>query len=123
MSIIYFSICTLFLVSTISALRAPPVIYSAVIQNAQNTPIQCNIKWLKPEKDSLESQLFTVEKYKDVLTNEKLIDMGTWKARATIEEIRCGKLVLTAPFEGVTSPTINWHFVVEHDKIKSVGSN
>ena len=123
MSIIYFAICTLFLVSTALAIRAPPVVYSAVIHNAQNSPVQCHIKWAKPESDSLESQLVTVEKNKDVFTDEKLIDMGTWKARAIIEEIRCGELVLTAPFDGVTSPSTNWQFIVESDKIKSVKSN
>jgi hypothetical protein len=49
--------------------------------------------------------------------------MGTWKAHGTIEEIRCGKLVLTAPFDGVTSPKKNWQFIVESDKIKSVKPN
>jgi hypothetical protein len=109
MSIIYFTICTLFLVSTTLAIQAPPVIYSATIRNAQNSPIQCHIKWSKPESDLLENQLFTVEKNKDVFTDEKLIDMGTWKAHGTIEEIRCGKK--------------NWQFIVESDKIKSVKPN
>ena len=121
MSMIYFVIFTVFLASTISALEAPPVVYSAIIRNAQDLPIQCHIKWAKPGGDSLESELFTVKKNQDLLTDQKVLDMGTWKAHATIQEIHCGHLVLTAPFDGVTSPQTNWHFLIEADKIKSVG--
>jgi hypothetical protein len=121
MSTIYFAICALFLSSTVSGLRAPPVVYSAVIHNEQNTPVQCNIVWSKPSGHTLQSGLFTVEQKQYYLANEQKISMGTWEARATIQEIHCGNLVLTAPFDKVNSPKTNWEFLIQSDKIISVG--
>jgi hypothetical protein len=116
------AICILYFVSTISALSAPPDVYSAVIHNAQDSPIECNIIWSKPSDDTLQSGLFTIEQKQNYYTDEKTIDMGTWQAHAIIKEIHCGDLVLTAPFEGVESPKTNWEFTVYSDKIVSDGS-
>lgn len=121
MSIIHFTIGTLFVFMAVSALRAPADVYSAVIRNGQGKPVQCNVIWSKPTGQNLETGLFTVERDQPFLTNEKTVDMGTWTARASIQEIRCGKLVLTAPFDKVTSPTVNWKFLVQPDEILSVG--
>jgi hypothetical protein len=123
MSIINSAICILFLASTISALVAPPDVYSAVIHNNQNSPIECNIIWSKPSGHTLQSGLFTIETKQNFHTDEKTIDMGTWQAHAIIKEIHCGNLVLKAPFEGVESPKTNWEFVVHPDKIVSGRSN
>jgi len=123
MSIIYSAIYILFLASTISATIAPPHIYSAVIHNAQNSPIQCHIVWLKGADDKSQSDLFTIERSEKFFTGEKSIDMGSWQGRAVIDEIHCGDLALKAPFDGVNSPKQNWEFVVHPDEIKSGQSN
>jgi hypothetical protein len=119
MSIIYSVICILFLSSTISALVAPPVVYSATIYNAQNSPIQCNIIWSKSSGDTVQSDLFTIEKNNNYFINEKTTNMGTWHAHAVIQEIHCGNLVLTAPFAGVKSPKKDWAFTVYPNEIVS----
>ncbi|CAF2722895.1 unnamed protein product [Rotaria sp. Silwood2] len=121
MSMIYFTIWTLFLASTISASLAPRVVYSAVIYNAQNASIQCSVVWSQPSGSTLESGLFAVEKCDYYVVEEKTVDMGTWEAYAIIEEIHCGNLVLTAPFDNVTSPVKNWEFHVQPDEIVSFG--
>lgn len=46
--------------------------------------------------------------------------MGTWDARAVIDAIQCGDLKLNAPFKGVQEPSVNWKFVVQPDRIRSV---
>jgi hypothetical protein len=116
---IKFVICIVYIASTISALSAPPDVYSAVIYNTQDSPIECNIIWSKPEGLTLQSGLFTIENKQHFHAIEKTIDMGTWEARAVIEQIQCGDLVLKAPFEGVHSPKTDWKFTVHSDKIVS----
>ncbi|CAF4059095.1 unnamed protein product [Rotaria sp. Silwood1] len=118
---IYFTIWALFLASIISASSAPPVVYSAVIYNAQNSSIQCSVVWSQPSGSTLESDLFTIEKYDYYVVEEKTVDMGTWKAYETIEEVHCEDLVLTAPFNNVTSPLKNWEFHVHSNEIVSFG--
>ncbi|UJR10220.1 hypothetical protein I4U23_014433 [Adineta vaga] len=121
MSMIYFVLCALICATTISATLAPRDVYSAVIQNAQDKPIQCSILWSKPSGEGLESALFTVEHKQHYLASEKKMNMGTWEAHAAIQEIHCGNLILKAPFDKVTSPVQNWEFIVQQDKIVSVG--
>ena len=121
MSIIHFTTGTLFLVVAVSALRAPADVYSAVIRNGQGKPVQCNVIWSQLAGQTLQTGLFTVEKDQHFVTNEKTANMGTWTARASIQEIRCGKLLLTAPFNKVNSPTTKWEFLVQPDEIVSVG--
>ncbi|CAF2951682.1 unnamed protein product [Rotaria sp. Silwood2] len=123
MSMIYFTIWTLFIASTISTLPAPRVVYSAVIYNAQNSSIQCSVVWSQPSGSTLESALFAIEKYDYYVVEEKTVDMGTWIAYEIIEEIHCGNLVLTAPFDNVTSPVKNWEFHVQPDEIVSFGQS
>ncbi|CAF1237933.1 unnamed protein product [Rotaria magnacalcarata] len=100
---------------------APRDVYTAVIYNAQNKPIQCSIIWSQPHDLQQESAIFTVEKHDCQLTKEKTIGMGTWEARGVIKEIHCGNRVLAAPFYGVTSPQTNWGFRVESNEIVSMG--
>jgi hypothetical protein len=119
MSIIYVTIRTLFFVSTISALVAPAVIYSAVIHNDQNSLIQCKIIWSK--LSNLETSLFTVEKNNYYVVKENKFKNGGYEGHATIEEIQCGNLRLTAPFDKVDSPQNKWEFLVQSNKIVSVG--
>ncbi|CAF0821293.1 unnamed protein product [Rotaria sp. Silwood1] len=121
MSMIYFAIGTLFLASRILASLPPAVVYSAAIYNAQDSPIQCNVIWSQPSGPTLESGLFPIEQHESYSVKEKIIKMETWEANAIIEEIHCGKLVLKAAFDKVTSPQKNWLFRVEQDAIVSVG--
>lgn len=126
MSIIYSIVCIFFFASTISATvqrPAPPVVYSAVIHNEQNAPIQCHVVWSEASGGLQKSQLFTVEKLHKYIVDEKLESMGSWEARSVIEEIHCGTLVLKAPFDGVKSPKLAWNFFVQTDKIVSGRSN
>jgi len=121
MSIIYSAISILFFASTISAsirIVAPRDVYSAVIHNKQNSPIQCNIIW-SPSSSIFQNSFFTIEQNKNHFISEQQIDMGTWKARASIVEIDCGDLSLKAPFDGVNSPKTNWDFFVYPNEIVS----
>jgi hypothetical protein len=121
MSTIYFVICILFICSIISALPTPAIVYSGVIHNTQNSRIQCNIFWSTPANNSLLRDLITVEQNNYYVIKEKLIDMGSWTARGIIKGIRCGHLMLRAPFPNVRTIEINWEFRVEPNRIVSVG--
>ncbi|CAF1120476.1 unnamed protein product [Rotaria sordida] len=121
MLIIYSAICVLFLISTILSTPSPRIVYSAIIYNAQDSPTDCNIIWSQPSDSTLESGSFTIGRHEYYLVDEKEIEMDTWTANAVIKQIRCGKLVLDAPFDKVTSPERKWKFRVESDKIVSVG--
>ncbi|CAF2920068.1 unnamed protein product [Rotaria sp. Silwood2] len=119
---IYFVICTLFLAPRIFASSAPRIIYSAVIYNVQDSPIQCSVIWSQPPPDpTLESGLFTIEKHDYYIVKSKVIQLEGWEANGIIQQIRCGNLLLSAPFDKVTSPEKNWKFRVESDEIISVG--
>jgi len=120
MSTIYFVIYILFLLLTISARPAPTIIYSAVIYNGQSSTIQCNVIWLVPSGSMLQSDPFSIRKGNIYQVNERIIDMGTWEARAIINKIQCGNLVLNSPFKGVSAPSVNWKFLVQSDRIVSV---
>lgn len=121
MSMIYFVICILFIFSTSLALPTPAIIYSAVIHNTQNTQIQCRITWLTPGNETLQRDRITVNKNSYYVVNEKLVDMGTWTARGIIQRIRCGDLMLRAPFPNVHSVETFWEFRIEPNQIVSVG--
>lgn len=121
MSMTYKLVALLFLASAISAALPPRAVYSAVIENTQPQKIQCSITWSKSPNQPLETNLFTVERSQKHLAAEKEVSMGTWVARATIEKIRCGQMTISAPFDKVTGPSLNWRFIVRPNKIESVG--
>ena len=118
---LYYAICAFCSISMISAIRSPAVVYSAVIENAQDASIKCHVFWSKPLGDTLQSDILTVKKSEIYATKEKKFDMGTWTARGVIAKISCGNIVLSAPFDQVKSPSTNWRFRVESNKIVSVG--
>jgi hypothetical protein len=120
---IFFSLCILLLFSTISTLPTPAVVYSAVIHNVQGSPVECSIGWRTPSNNKLQKQSIEVQQNKYYTVNQKLFDMGTWTARGIITRIRCGDLVLRAPFPNVKKIEENWEFRVEPDAIVSVGSS
>lgn len=117
----YLSFLTLFCVSIISARPAPRIIYSAVIYNAQNSPITCSVVWSEPNDRTLESAPFTLGVNKYHLVEQKIIDMGGWEGSAIIRRINCGDLSLSAPFDKVNSPAKYWQFHVEENRIVSDG--
>ncbi|CAF1527474.1 unnamed protein product [Rotaria magnacalcarata] len=141
MLMIYSAIFTLFLTSRISALAAPPIVYSAVgvpptvnltlrapaivysavIYNVQRSTIHCIVFRSQPSGPILSSGTFTIKNEKYQLIKEVTYHMGTWTAAAIIEKIQCGNLVVNAPFANVTSPVQNWEFRVERNQIVSVG--
>ncbi|CAF2086677.1 unnamed protein product [Rotaria magnacalcarata] len=131
MLMIYFAIFTLFLTSRLPAaialatgsltVRAPAIVYSAVIYNAQRSRIHCTVFRSKPSGPTLTSTPITIGRNKYHLVKEVTYNMGTWTAAATIKKIRCGNLVLNAPFANVISPVKNWEFRVERNQIVSVG--
>ncbi|CAF1690095.1 unnamed protein product, partial [Adineta ricciae] len=116
MSITFFSLCAILCISAISAGIPPMVIYSAVIENQQDHPVQCSITWSKYPGDRLERTLFTVERQQEYFANEQRAKVDTMVVRATIEEIRCGDLVLKAPL-GVTKPFVTWRFAIRQNAI------
>jgi hypothetical protein len=121
---IYFNILLLFIFTTIFAmprLPSPRVVYSAVIYNKQDSPVDCNILWLTPLSATLDSSLLTVGVNNYYAVNETTANMGSWTARKIIQSIHCGGLVLDAPFPKVHSPSLNWQFDIEPDQIVSVG--
>ncbi|CAF1443993.1 unnamed protein product [Rotaria sordida] len=121
MLMIYLAIFTLCLTSKILALPAPSVVYSAVIYNAQELPIQCNVFRSHPDGRLLKYRPFTIRRNEYRLIKEVTLNMGTWTAVAIVKKIKCGNLVLTAPFDHVRSIQHNWEFHVQPDKIVSVG--
>jgi hypothetical protein len=120
---IYFVICILFFLSTISTQFAPPIVYSATIFNKQNSPIQCTIFWLQRSGDILQSDLFQIEPDDDYKANAISSNIGGLETRAIINEIRCGDLSLIAPFDGVESPSRDWIFAVQSNEILSLNPN
>ncbi len=120
MTTIYFLICFLFFLSTISARPSPLVIYSAVIYNRQNSSIDCKLTWLKPTGGTLQSDLLKIDTNKAYVANEELFDMDGWTARGIIQRVQCNDFILTAPFEGVRGPSIKWKFVVLPNGIVSI---
>ena len=120
-AIVYFSLCILFLALTISAIPSPASVYSAVIYNGQKANIKCRIGWETPLNDTLQTQRISVPQNKYFTVKEKHFDMGTWIARGIIKTIRCGTLVLRAPFPNVKTVQEFWEFRVEPTKIASVG--
>lgn len=123
MSIIIHSfVCLFFIISTISATvrsPAPAVVYSAIIHNEQNAPIDCYVVRTTSSKDNLQSAGFTIQAKKQYIVDEVVNNEGTFQTRATIKEIHCGQLSITEPFDGVTSPKTNWDIYVEPTKIVS----
>jgi hypothetical protein len=71
----------------------------------------------------LQSAPFKILANNNYTVNETTIDMGTWEARAIINAIRCGNLVLNAPFQGVEGPSVYWIFVVGRTRIISIGAS
>lgn len=88
----------------ISAMLPPRDVYSAVIVNGQNQPVDCRITYEESNGATLQSAKFTVTKDKPHVLGERVKSMGTWEARSPIRTIQCGLLSLTAPFQGVTGP-------------------
>ncbi|CAF1517670.1 unnamed protein product, partial [Adineta steineri] len=83
---------------------APAIVYSAVIYNARRSRIRCTVFRSQPSGPTLSSTPITVGRNKYHLVKEVTYNMGTWTAAATIKKIRCGNLVLNAPFANVISP-------------------
>jgi hypothetical protein len=123
MSTIYSAFYLLFLLSTISAVASPRIIYSAIIHNRQSSRIRCNVIWLVPSGATLQSDTFSIEVNDSYTVDEQIIDMGTWDARAVINSIQCDNLVLNAPFKGVQGPSVYWKFVVGWNRILSIQPN
>ncbi|CAF2654320.1 unnamed protein product [Rotaria sp. Silwood2] len=121
MLMIYLAIVTLCLASRISTLPAPAFVQSAVIYNAQKSPIKCHVVRSHPYGRLLKYKPFTVRENEHYLLKEVILNLGTWKSAAPIKKIRCGNLVLTAPFDRVKSIENNWEFHIQPDKILSVG--
>lgn len=120
-TMLFFSACIAALLPVSAGLPAPRIIYSAVIHNAQDAAVGCRIGWSTPVNDVLENQKITIEQDKYYTVEEKLFDMDTWEARGIIQRIRCGPLVIRAPFPNVTGVEEKWEFRVESDRIVSVG--
>ena len=118
---IFFSVCTILLFSVSASLPTPAVVYSAVIHNVQDSPVECSISWRTPKSKKLEKQVVAVSPDRYYTVNQKLFDMGTWTARGIIKRIHCGELDLSAPFPNVKSVEENWEFRVEPDRVVSVG--
>lgn len=119
-STIYFLLSLAFFLPTILSTPSPQIIYSAIIYNGQDSPIDCKVTWLKPNQQLQESNSFQIPVKKGYPIEEKTFDMGGWEARAIINKIDCGSVSVTAPFEGVTNPSVNWRFVVRTKKIFSI---
>jgi hypothetical protein len=107
----------------ISTIPAPTVVYSAIIFNKQNSPIQCTIFWLQPSGDILISDLVQIEPDDDYKVNAISSDTDGLEVQAIIKEIQCEDLVLVAPFDGVDSPSRDWIFAVQSDEILSLNPN
>jgi len=122
---IAFGICALFLISTISGLPRIPAptgrIYSAIIQNKQYVPIRCTVSWeMLGSGAAVNPDVFTIDSMQSKIVNEKSLNMGTWTAVAPIKSIKCGNLVLSAPFEGAGIEKL-WKFSIESNRIVSEG--
>lgn len=109
-----------FFFTTISTLPSPKVVYSAIIYNAQDAATDCKVTWLKPTQEILEGDSFRLAPRKGYTIREKIFNMDTWEARGVIDKVQCGSLVLKAPFEAVTGPSVSWRFVVRPNKIHSI---
>jgi len=128
----YSIVLTIFCATIISAALPPRDVYSAVIVNAKGSSVQCQIKWSEPKApitgsssqiENVETtEAMRIEHLNSYIAPERRISMGSWTAGAVITKIICGDLSISAPFPGVNSPSKNWRFRVEKDRIVSVGS-
>lgn len=96
-------------------------VYSAVIHNRQDVPVQCSITWkgidgVFPEVDS-----FLIPSQQDVTVNEKTYPIGSAFFRAIIQEIQCGDSILEHPFEGARGINLLWNFDIEPTGLISAG--
>lgn len=122
MFIIQLTVCVALLVAISSAIPAPaPHVFSAIIHNKQSIPARCTITWEFENAPMPNRDVFTIASNDAKLVNERIIDMGSWAARAFIQKIECGSLSLAHPFAGVNSFEINWNFDIQPTEILSVG--
>jgi hypothetical protein len=121
MFVVFFVVSVTLVISSVDVIPAPAVVYSGVIENEQDNSIECSVAWSSASDATIESDVFIIGKQHYYKINEKIVPMGTWKARATISRIQCDRLVLSAPFDLVDSPKDNWKFRVHSNKIESVG--
>ena len=117
----YSILLTVLCATMISAALPPRDVYSAVIDNARDEAVSCQIIYSPLSDKQVQAERFLLTREKPHIVAERVASMGTWEARATIEKIICGDLTLSAPFNGVTGPSTNWRFRVEANRIVSVG--
>ncbi|UJR35799.1 hypothetical protein I4U23_028547 [Adineta vaga] len=121
MATIILTVFTLCLLSTLSAEPIPGIVFSAVVRNIRNIPVDCSIGWGTFSVTAIPNEIITIPSNQQTIVNEKIVDMGTWTAGAFIESITCGDLGLIAPFPKVTKTQRCWQFNVEPNKLVSVG--
>lgn len=122
MSLLFLTVVGLICASVCHTALPPRDVYSATVVNESGKPLSCFVSWSKIEHQPLRSQKFDLGHAQSFSAREQVFSMGTWEARAAIEKIQCGVMVLQAPFDNVHGPSENWRFVITASGIKSVGS-
>lgn len=122
MSLLFLTVIGLICASICQTALPPRDVYSGKIVNESGKQVTCSISWSKIENQPLRNQKFDLGHTQWFSAREQVFSMGTWEARAAIEEIRCGTMFLRAPFDKVHGPTENWKFVITANGIESVGS-
>ena len=119
---IQLTVCVALLFAISSAIPSPGQhVFSAIIHNKQSIPTRCTITWEFDNAPMPDRDTFTIASNDAKLVNERIIDMGSWTARAFIQEIECGGLSVTHPFRGVDSFEMYWNFDIQPTEILSVG--
>lgn len=118
MNVICSILIILFLASTISALSLPAsAVLLAEIYNSQNKAIRCSVVWINPLDSTRSNKSFTIEKKQSHYTGSHYENSPYGTIPQVIDELRCGKLTLKAPFADVRSSRRNWKFIVQRNKI------
>ncbi|CAF0939299.1 unnamed protein product [Adineta steineri] len=111
---------------------APRFVHSCNIENKSSNNVNVQIVYRKVEREGglVEgvTSNFDIPASGNYQVAERVIECGSFQCRDTIESIEITRAdgqtqKLTAPFDGVFSPQLDWLFVIDENQIHSVKKN
>jgi len=108
-------------------LRAPGHVYSATLTNSSDNDVTVEVQYAGSDESHNETVSVTVPQGGSQTLQEKTVQTGAHEQRKFIQQLTVtsengAPQVLTAPFQGVTSPTQNYQFQVGQDGSLTSGS-
>ncbi|CAF1134716.1 unnamed protein product [Adineta steineri] len=111
---------------------APRYVHSCIIENKSSNNVNVQIVYRKVEREGglVEGEIsnFDIPASGNYQVAERVIEYGSFQCRDTIESIEITRVdgqtqKLTAPFDGVIGPALDWLFVIDENQIHSVEKN